>query len=196
MRSSVATPADSEAAAGRALWWPPAKVAGNYLAPYLSQALHGEPSATELVDLASSDDPPSDEAEHHQAVALLLAAADADAASDDFEGALRWLAMVEQFNLVLPQEYVTRRYKWLHRLDPSVAPGAAGRIDPVLIDATAAISDLQRRIGWLREIEARTEVEMRTDMSHLDRGLEQLIGLSKRTGNYPRTDPGDRSHSR
>jgi sulfide:quinone oxidoreductase len=192
MRSPVGAPAESEAGGGRALWWPPVKLAGNYLAPYLSRAIEDERAADELVDLPASDDPSADEAEHDQAVALLLAAADADGAGGDFEGALRWLALAEHFNLVLPQEYVTRRYEWTHELDPSVAPDpAAGRIEPRLIDATAAISDLQRRFGWMRESEGDAESEMRADLSHLDRGLEQLIALSKRTGNYPRAERGD-----
>jgi sulfide:quinone oxidoreductase len=185
MRSAIAGDADSEAAVGRALWWPPLKLAGRYLAPYLARAMEGEEAADELVDLAAPDDPLADEAEHDEAEALLLAAADADAEHGDFRGALRWLALVEQLNLVLPQTYVTRRFHWMHELDPSIDPdAAAGRIEPTLVDAATAISDLQRRLGWLREVEARTEVEMRSDLSHLDRGIEQLIALSKRTGNY------------
>jgi phosphoserine phosphatase len=73
----------------------------------------------------------------------------------------------------------------MHELDPSLDPdAAAGRIEPTLIDAATAISDLQRRLGWLREVETSTEAQMRADLSHLDRGIEQLIALSKRTGNY------------
>jgi sulfide:quinone oxidoreductase len=185
MRSAIARGAASEAAVGRALWWPPLKLAGRYLAPYLARATAGEEAADELVDLAPPDDPLADEAEHDEAEALLLAAADADAEHGDFRGALRWLALVEQLNLVLPQTYVTRRFHWMHELDPSLDPdAAAGRIEPTLIDAATAISDLQRRLGWLREVETSTEAQMRADLSHLDRGIEQLIALSKRTGNY------------
>jgi sulfide:quinone oxidoreductase len=185
MRSSTSRPAHSEAEVGHALWWPPMKLAGRYLAPYLSRTMNAGPTADELVDLAPVDDPLAEEAQHDMAVALLLSAADADAEHGDFGGALRWLALVDQLNLVLPQTYVTRRYEWMHELDPTAPPdAAAGRIDPVLVDAATAISDLQRRIGWLREIETRTEAEMHTDLSHLDRGIEQLIRLSKRTGNY------------
>jgi sulfide:quinone oxidoreductase len=194
MRSAIARGADSEAAVGRALWWPPLKLAGRYLAPYLARAMQGEDTADELVDLAPPDDPLAGEAEHKGAEALLLAAADADAGHGDFGGALRWLTLAEQLNLVLPQTYVTRRYQWMHQLDHTIDPdAAAGRIEPGLVDAATAISDLQRRLGWLREIETRTEVEMRTDLAHLDRGIDQLIALSKRTGKFGPPDSDDPS---
>ena len=181
MRSTTARDADGEAATGRALWWPPLKLAGRYLAPYLAHAMDAEKTGEELVDLAPPDDPIAAEEEHDEAQALLLAAADADARNGDFEGAVRWLALVEQLNLVLPQTYVTRRYRWMHELDPELGPdAAAGRIEPGLIDAATAISDLQRRVGWLREVETRAEHEMRADLAHLDRGIEQLIKLSRR----------------
>jgi sulfide:quinone oxidoreductase len=180
MRATLGRTRDAEAAVGQPLWWPPAKLAGRYLAPYLAGTMHGEDVANQLIDLAPDDDLAGEE-EHDAAQALLLAAADADAEIGDFEGALRWLAVVEQLNLVLPQSYVIRRYQWAHELDPTVAPDAVvGRIEPGLVDPAAAISDLRRRIGWVRQIESRTEVEMRTDLAHLDRGLEQLEAFSKR----------------
>ena len=183
MRSSVGRPARGAATAGKPLWWPPIKLAGRYLTPYLARAIRDEGTADELVDLAPPEDPAGAEAEHAAAQTLLLATADADALRGDFAGALRWLNLVEQLDLVLPQAYVTRRYRWMHELDPEVAPGsAAGRIEPGLVDAATAISDLQRRLGWLREAERRSEDEMRTDLGHLGRGIQQLITLSKRAG--------------
>jgi sulfide:quinone oxidoreductase len=170
------------ATVGHPLWWPPAKVAGRYLGPLLVRELGEEPSE-ELVDRGSPAEPAVDEAEHMDAVDLVLAAADADARIGDYEGALRWLSLVEQLNLVIPSDYVTRRYEWRLKLDPNAPPDAAAeRIDPSFESADAAISDLQRRLGWLREIEARTEGEMRQHLSHLDRGLDQLAGLTRRTG--------------
>ena len=59
-----ALPAHAEAAAGQPLWWPPAKLAGRYLAPYLARAIHGEDSAGQLVDLAGPDDDLAAEEEH------------------------------------------------------------------------------------------------------------------------------------
>ena len=189
MRTALFRGAVTDASAGDALWQPPVKLAGNYLAAYLPRAGDGDQDAAELVDVAAATEPAEEEA-HEQAMKLVLAAADADADGGDFEGALRWLSVAERLEFVLPQEYVTRRDGWLRELDPNLEPSAAAaRIDPALVDAAAAISDLQRRLGWLREVEARTEGEMRRDLSHLDQCMERLITLSRRTGNLPRANP-------
>jgi sulfide:quinone oxidoreductase len=177
-----------EAAVGRALWWPPLKLAGNYLGPYLARTLAVD-SSQELVDLAAPSDPRADEAEHAHAVRLLLAAADADAGLGDFERAIRWLSLVEQLNLVLPPEYVARRFEWQRELDPDIAlDPAAGRIEPRFVSAEAAISDLQRSLRWLREIEGHDAAAMRSDLSHLERGIEHVIALSRRAGIYPNSE--------
>ena len=83
----------------------------------------------------------------------------------------------------------------------SAAPDAAAeRIDPSFASAATAISDLQRRVGWLREIEHRTEGEMREHLSALDEGMDHLVALSRRAGLLPRrttrgrVDPGGLSN--
>jgi sulfide:quinone oxidoreductase len=179
-RASLADRDAGVATAGRALWWPPAKVAGRYLGPYLA---HAQNTSKELVDRDPSAEPAGDEADPEQAAALLLAAADADARIGDFEGAIKWLSLVEQLNLVIPSEYVARRHEWRRQLHPDLAPDAAAeRIDPSFASAAAAISDLQRRVGWLREIEHRTEGEMRDHLSALDEGMDHLVAVSRRSG--------------
>jgi hypothetical protein len=142
------------------------------------------------VDIDPSADPAADEASHERGVSLILAAADADARIGDFEGAIRWLSFVEQLNLVIPPEYVARRHDWRRQLQPDVPPDAAAeRIDPSFASADAALSDLQRRVGWLREIERRTGGEMRDHLSALDEGMDHLIALARRRGvpGRPRT---------
>jgi sulfide:quinone oxidoreductase len=60
LRSSPGLPGGEAAATGRALWWPPTKIAGRYLGPYIARAL-GEETPPELVDLeppASADSRP------------------------------------------------------------------------------------------------------------------------------------------
>lgn len=179
-RSSMGVRGTDVAAVGRALWWPPTKVAGRYLGPYLA---HAQNPSNELVDRDPSTDPTRDQGEQERAVALLLAAADADARRGDFEGAIKWLTLVEQLNLVIPSAYVARRQQWRRALHPDIAPDAAAeRIDPSFASAAAAISDLQRRVGWLREIEHRTEGEMRDHLSALDEGMDHLISLSRHSG--------------
>lgn len=109
LRSGVAG-SDPESAAGAVpLWWPPAKIAAKYLAPYLTgreeptledvPALHGE-------DLAESA------ADHQEAVELALRCADNDARWKDYDGALRWLALAEQLDVTLPPDYAEKRRRW------------------------------------------------------------------------------------
>ncbi len=183
LRSSRGDPDGGAAATGRALWWPPSKLAGAHLGPYVARALGEEYPPGQLIDLEPSAEPLEDEAEHEQAVSLVLAAADADAGGGDFGGALKWLSLAEQLNLVIPPEYAARRYEWRRQLQPDLtADAAAARIDPSFASAAAAITDLQRRIGWLREIEHRTYGEMHEHLSALDDGMDHLIARSRRTG--------------
>jgi sulfide:quinone oxidoreductase len=187
LRSHLPNRGEGEATASRGLWWPPTKVAGKYLGPYLSRRGGEEPGVEELEDLSPAPDRAADSAEHELAIALVLSAADADAAVGDFESALRWLAFVEQLDFTVPAPYVAHRYEWRRELEPGLTPdAAAARIDPTFKSAEAAMTDLQRRLGWLREFERRTEGEMRGRLSDLDTGMEQLRVLTKRAGIFKR----------
>lgn len=167
------------------LWWPPEKLAGRYLSSLLAAATEGIEFG-ELIDLDPPDDPALADAENGAAVALLLAAADSDARAGNLGKALASLVLVERLDLVLPPEYVARRDRWRRELDPASAISPAGaRIEPGLISAAGALSDLQRRIGRLRELEERTTGRMGRDLSHLDEGLRQLHALSRETGLLP-----------
>ncbi len=164
------------------LWWPPEKLAARYLGPLLAAESAGIEFG-ELIDLDPPDDPSGADAETEHAVALLLAAADADARDGDFAKALASLALAERLDLVLPPEYVARRDHWRRELDPAaVASPAGGRVDPTLIDAEAALNDLEHRIGRMRAHEEVTGASMRRDLSHLDEGMDQLRSLSRETG--------------
>ena len=97
--------------------------------------------------------------------------------------AIKWLFLLEQLNFVIPPEYVARRYEWRQELEPDLARDAAAeRIDPSFRSAAAAVSDLQRRVGWLREIDHRTEAEARQELAQLDEGMAHLIALCRRSG--------------
>jgi sulfide:quinone oxidoreductase len=109
-----------------ALWSPPVKLAGRYLAPYLSAAAHAGGGFGELVDL----EPPPD-AEPGAAgggpsrdLEFALAAADADARQGDYAGALGWLAAIEEMALVLPPAYLERREAWRRGAPDAQAPTA------------------------------------------------------------------------
>lgn len=96
------------------LWWPPIKVAGERLGPYLARhwSLAEEedegPGMIETEDL----DPAADEREHEAALQLALDFADIDAREGDYGDALRWLEVAERLNVTLPPDYVQRRADW------------------------------------------------------------------------------------
>ena len=164
------------------LWWPPEKIAARYLGPLLAAERSGV-AFEELIDLDPPDTSLTAGVETDHATTLLLAAADADAGRGDWERALAGLALAERLDLVLPPEYVARRDRWRRRLDQGAAPsGAGGRVDPTLVDAETAISDLERRVGHLRAHETEIGGAMRRDLSHLDAGIERLRALSRETG--------------
>lgn len=92
------------------LWWPPTKIAGRYLGPYLAAvALREEGARLEDFPLLSED--PA-EAGHREARELALTFALTDANSDDHRSALRWLEVVEQLDGVLPPGWAERRAEW------------------------------------------------------------------------------------
>jgi sulfide:quinone oxidoreductase len=182
LRASLAGPRRDVASAGIPLWSPAAKLAGKYLAPYIASAV-GEAGGQHLADLEPPRDAAKEKSARDRVVQLVLAAADTDARLGRYEDALKWLALVEELNLVIPPEYVARRQEWRLRLDPEASPDAAAkRIDPRFASAAEAISDLQRRLGWMREIERLTEGEMRQHLAALDEGINDLKELSRRTG--------------
>lgn len=94
------------------LWWPPGKVAGRYLAPYLATRAGDVPQPT-LTDIEPAAVPGSGV---DDALDMTLVAADASARAEDFEGALRWLKAAEQLNVALPLEYARRRREWRQAL--------------------------------------------------------------------------------
>ena len=95
----------------RPLWWPPSKVAGRYLAPYLVAGTggSGEPLADLEPVLGEDGDAGTD---HTDAVHLALTAADADAHWGDYDAALRWLEVAEELDLVLSPAYEKKRRTW------------------------------------------------------------------------------------
>jgi sulfide:quinone oxidoreductase len=95
------------------LWWPPIKVAGPRLGPYLAARWsldrdEEDPGLEHTEDL----EPAEDEREHEAALRLALDFAEIDAREGDFEEALRWLEVAERLNVTLPVEYVQRRDDW------------------------------------------------------------------------------------
>jgi sulfide:quinone oxidoreductase len=103
---------------GRALWWPPGKVAGRYLAPYLGSArpvvLGSEPLRDRTAAAGAS--PAADRDEAYR-LALLLAEQDAEAG--DYRQALHALdAAAALAGGVLPDEVLENRERWRRELAP------------------------------------------------------------------------------
>jgi sulfide:quinone oxidoreductase len=98
-------------AAFRALWWPPGKVAGRYLAPYLATARPADLGRQPLEDRSAAATGPSPEREDALELALLMA--DEDARGGDFSQALHALdAALALGGGALPAAYAARRSEW------------------------------------------------------------------------------------
>ena len=101
-------------ASGRALWWPPGKVAGRYLAPHLataSAALGTRP----LEDRVPNGRPSAPD--HEQALELALLMAEEDARAGDYRQALHALdAALALGGGALPAAYAERRAEWQREL--------------------------------------------------------------------------------
>jgi sulfide:quinone oxidoreductase len=107
--------AAAEALAADPLWWPPTKIAGRYLGPYLAASVrNGEGASLEHASV-SNDDPRAVQAGHREARELALTFALADESSEDFRSALRWLDVVEQLDGSLPPGFDAKRADWRAR---------------------------------------------------------------------------------
>ena len=103
---------DASAAAGQALWWPPAKIAGRYLAPYLATARPSPLSAGVLTDRVPIPGHSGTDNEQQDALALALLLADCDARWGDYASALNALDAAEALQGALPPEYEAKRREW------------------------------------------------------------------------------------
>jgi len=106
----------------RPLWWPPGKIAGRYLAPYMSH--HDDPALTRevLVDRPGPEaDESSEEAigEEREALELLLELADASARRGEFAFAVKCLDAAEDVGGPLPQARQQERRRWEQQLGVS-----------------------------------------------------------------------------
>ena len=105
----------SSEATQRILWWPPSKVAGKRLAPYLARKAGGHtgiPAELTDVDAPRTADFVAPAAEHDDLVAMALESAEIDAAERDFGRALNWLKVAEDLELYLPPDYEVKRAAW------------------------------------------------------------------------------------
>jgi sulfide:quinone oxidoreductase len=111
---------EASAAAGQPLWWPPAKIAGRYLGPFLATARPQPLSSDLLEDRVAVSGPPVLDAEFQDALELALLLADCDARWGDFAAALDALDAAEALQGALPAEYEAKRRRWKHGQHASV----------------------------------------------------------------------------
>jgi sulfide:quinone oxidoreductase len=103
---------DNSAATGQPLWWPPAKIAGRYLAPYLATARPRLFSSPVLSDRSPGAGTAVSEAEQRDALELALLLAELDARWGDYRSALDALEAAEALEGALPPEYEAMRRQW------------------------------------------------------------------------------------
>lgn len=114
MRVEMTDPDRTSVSAKAPLWWPPRKIAGRYLAPFLDSLGQTSPGPSEMWDLGQAANGGQSEAEtdHAESMRLSLTAAEASAHSHEYATAVRWLDVAERLNLTLPPAYAEKRERW------------------------------------------------------------------------------------
>ena len=112
LRTQIAGTGDSVAIAPNPLWWPPSKIAGRYLAPYLAGHSPLTRGATLQDRPPSTRDPARIQESRDDARELALTFAERDAAEGHFKSALQWLEVLQEIDGVLPPGYVQKRADW------------------------------------------------------------------------------------
>jgi hypothetical protein len=103
-----------------ALWWPPTKIAGRHLGPFLAE-LHEIGGIAELTERPLPVDAARAAADRRELRRLALDMAETDARWGDLRSALRWLQTIEWLDGALPQELAEKRARWRAELGQPVA---------------------------------------------------------------------------
>ena len=98
------------------LWWPPGKIAGRHLAPYLTAARPRSLRTTPLADRAQAPGAADSEASASDALEFALLLAEYDARWGDYEAALSALDSAQALSGSLPAPYASRRREWQRAL--------------------------------------------------------------------------------
>ncbi len=100
----------------RALWWPPSKIAGRHITPYLARPedppVLREPFVDREADEPERETTAEQIADEHEAVELLLALADANATRGSYDFAVTCLAAAEDVGGPLPAARQRERRRW------------------------------------------------------------------------------------
>jgi sulfide:quinone oxidoreductase len=108
--------ADESEISFRALWWPPSKIAGRYISPYLARPddppVLREPFVDREADETELGSAAEEIADEREAVELLLALADASANRGSYDFAVSCLDAAEDVGGPLPAARQRERRKW------------------------------------------------------------------------------------
>lgn len=97
------------------LWWPPSKIAGRYLTPYLG---HIAPGAQPQRRAATTEESmPQQGAGHDYRIDIAVTFAERDATEGDYASALEWLQTIQQVTGGLTPELQDKRADWQRRLN-------------------------------------------------------------------------------
>lgn len=109
-------PPEVSVASDQALWWPPAKITGRYLAPHLATARPLTTTVQPLTDRQPEPGPGPSAAEFADAVELALMLADCDADWGNYQAAVASLDAAQALQGTLPAEYEVKRALWLREV--------------------------------------------------------------------------------
>ena len=104
--------ADRDEAAFDALWWPPTKVAGHHLGPYLTDVHHHTHGTDPMEDREPPEDTEAAARDRMEVRRIAVDLARAEAGWGDHRTALRWLQTVEWLDGALPPDLARLREEW------------------------------------------------------------------------------------
>jgi sulfide:quinone oxidoreductase len=102
-----------------ALWWPPTKIAGRHLGPFLAE-LHEIGAIPELAERPLPVDAERAAADRRELRRLAIDMAESDARWGDLRSALRWLQTIEWLDGALPLALAEKRARWSAELGQPV----------------------------------------------------------------------------
>jgi len=102
--------------AANPLWWPPSKIAGRYLAPYLSsRGTYGRAEELKERPPVSREVAEKVSGEREDVRRLAVTFAEMDARVGDYDSALAWLETIEQLDGLLSPLLLQKRAEWRER---------------------------------------------------------------------------------